>query len=132
MNDFFILHIFIAGLVTGIILYQSIVVASTVFKLLKIDQSSILLRSVFPKFFKVISILGLINFSVGFILSSQIYFQLVSIITLTLALICLFIIPKTNKAKDLNNTKLFQLLHSISVILTMIILLFNISMIFMI
>ena len=116
------MHNFISGLITGIILYQSIVVANTVFKTLELNQSSIFLRSVFPKFFKVISSLGLISLIFSFILNSQIYLYLVGLLTSILALICLFIIPITNKAKDQNDNKSFKLLHSISVILTTVIL----------
>ena len=130
MFELQIVHNFISGLVSGVILYQSIIVASTVFKTLKINQSSIFLRSIFPKFFKVIFSLGFISLIFSFILKSHIYLYLVGGLTSKLALICLFIIPMTNKAKDQNDNKSFKLLHSISVILTMAILILNISIIF--
>ena len=130
MLELQIVHNFISGLVSGVILYQSIIVASTVFKTLNINQSSILLRSIFPKFFKVIFLLGLISLIFSFILKSQIYLYIVGGLTSILALICLFIIPMTNKAKDQNDNKSFKLLHSISVIFTMAILILNVSIIF--
>ena len=130
MLELQIVHNFISGLVSGVIFYQSIIVASTVFKTLNINQSSILLRSIFPKFFKVIFLLGLISLIFSFILKSQIYLYIVGGLTSILALICLFIIPMTNKAKDQNDNKSFKLLHSISVIFTMAILILNVSIIF--
>ena len=125
-------NIFISGLISGVILYQSTVVPSTVFKTLKVDQSSIFLRSVFPKFFKVIITLGLVSLTLSFISKSQIYLHLVGGLTSIFALICLLIIPKTNKAKDQNDNKSFRFLHLISVLLTMVILILNISIIFII
>jgi len=101
-----------------------------VFKLFDTVWSIIFLRSVSPKLFKCISFLGFVNLGFSFICNYQIYLYLVSGLTSVLALICLAIIPNTNGAKDENNPKLFRLLHSISVILTMIILALNISLIF--
>ena len=124
------LIVFISGLVSGIILYQSIVVASTVFKNLESGPTSIFLRSIFPKFFIVISFLGLSNFLLALIFKYSFYYMLVGILTLILSTICFLIIPMTNEATDLNNKKKFKVLHTISVVFTMIILIFNISLIF--
>lgn len=124
------LIVFISGLVSGIILYQSIVVANTVFKNLKPGPTSIFLRSIFPKFFIIISFLGLSNFLLALIFKYSFYYMLVGILTLILSTICFLIIPMTNEATDLNNKKKFKVLHTISVVFTMIILIFNISLIF--
>ena len=124
------LIVFISGLVSGIILYQSIVVANTVFKNLEPGPTSIFLRFIFPKFFIIISFLGLLNFLFALIFKYSFYHILVGILTLILSTICFLIIPMTNKATDLNNKKKFKVLHTISVVFTMIILIFNISLIF--
>lgn len=124
------LIVFISGLVSGIILYQSIVVANTVFKNLESGPTSIFLRSIFPKFFIIISFLGLSNFLFALIFKYSFYYMLVGILTLILSTICFLIIPMTNEATDLNNKKKFKVLHTISVVFTMIILIFNISLIF--
>tara|TARA_Y100001970_G_scaffold111221_1_gene138852 strand:+ start:1289 stop:1690 length:402 start_codon:yes stop_codon:yes gene_type:complete len=130
MLDIKIVNIFISGLVSGIILYQSIVVAGTAFKFLETNQVSIFLRSIFPKFFKFISVFGIISFILNIIFKTHLYLIVISCLTVVLALTCLMIIPKTNRAKDENDTSLFQLLHTISVLLTILILILNISLIF--
>ena len=124
------LIVFISGLVSGIILYQSIVVANTVFKNLEPGPTSIFLRFIFPKFFIIISFLGLLNFLLALIFKYSFYYMLVGILTLILSTICFLIIPMTNEATDLNNKKKFKVLHTISVVFTMIILIFNISLVF--
>ena len=48
-STFFIL---ISGISAGVILFQSFVVASSIFKVLPEDNAGILLRNLFPKFFQ--------------------------------------------------------------------------------
>ena len=130
MNIFETLNIFIAGLISGIILYQSFIVASSVFKSLKLEYSRVLLRSIFPKFFLVILLLGITGLFVSIKNQYNFYSMIVFIMTSIFSLICYTIIPQTNKASDENNQTKFKLLHSLSVILTMIVLIINISIIF--
>lgn len=123
------LNIFISGLISGIIIYQSFVVASTVFKSLELKYSSIFLRSIFPKFFTLISILGFICLALNIIYSASFYQFVVSGLTVVLATICYVIIPATNKATDDKDKNKFRLLHTVSVVLTLIILILHISII---
>jgi len=123
------LNIFISGLISGIIIYQSFVVASTVFKSLELKYSSIFLRSIFPKFFTLISILGFICLVLNIIYSASFYQFIVSGLTVVLATICYVIIPATNKATDDKDKNKFRLLHTVSVVLTLIILILHISII---
>lgn len=123
------LNIFISGLISGIIIYQSFVVASTVFKSLELKYSSIFLRSIFPKFFTLISILGFICLVLNIIYSASFYQFIVSGLTVVLAIICYVIIPATNKATDDKDKNKFRLLHTVSVVLTLIILILHISII---
>ena len=123
------LNIFISGLISGIIIYQSFVVASTVFKSLELKYSSIFLRSIFPKFFTLISILGFICLVLNIIYSVSFYQFVVSGLTVVLATICYVIIPATNKATDDKDKNKFRLLHTVSVVLTLIILILHISII---
>ena len=123
------LNIFISGLISGIIIYQSFVVASTVFKSLELKYSSIFLRSIFPKFFTLISILGFICLVLNIIYSASFYQFIVSGLTVVLAAICYVIIPATNKATDDKDKNKFRLLHTVSVVLTLIILILHISII---
>jgi len=123
------LNIFISGLISGIIIYQSFVVASTVFKSLELKYSSIFLRSIFPKFFTLISVLGFICLALNIIYSASFYQFIVSGLTVVLAIICYVIIPATNKATDDKDKNKFRLLHTVSVVLTLIILILHISII---
>ena len=50
-------------------------------------------------------------------------------LTLVLAIICYVIIPATNKATDDNNKNKFRILHTVSVVLTLIMLILNITII---
>ena len=130
MNIFETLNVFIAGLISGIILYQSFIVASSVFKSLELEYSRVFLRSIFPKFFLVILLLGITGLFISIKNQYNFYSMIVFIMTSIFSLICYAIIPKTNEASDENNQTKFKLLHSLSVILTMIVLIINISIIF--
>ena len=52
------IYILISGLIIGIILYQSSIVAITVFKNLDEKNTSVFLRKIFPQFFKTIIFLN--------------------------------------------------------------------------
>ena len=94
------------------ILFQSIFVAPTVFKELAEDQRPIILRSLFPKLFKSITLLGFIFL----ILSSKTGSgYLIGSFTLLSGIICHAMIGATNEAKDKGNDRLFKILHSVSV-----------------
>ena len=125
------LEITISGAICGIILLQTSVIAPSVFKYLDQNQTRDLLRAIFPKFFLFILFLGILSLIIG--LTNQIQFDvqiIIDTITVMLSLLCYFIIPATNEAKDKNNQKKFQLLHKISVTSTVIILVTNLSSVF--
>ena len=125
------IYILISGLTIGIILYQSSIVAITVFKNLDEKNTSIFLRKIFPQFFKAIIFLNTASLILSFF-----YFSVIKIIvsfsSIILALICLKIIPETNKAADEKNQKRFKNLHTLSVVSTMLILIMNTLIIFLI
>ena len=125
------LEVIISGAICGIILLQTSVIAPSVFKYLDQNQTRDLLRAIFPKFFLFILFLGILSLITGLINQIQIDVQII-IGTLTdmLSLLCYFIIPATNEAKDKNNQKRFKLLHKVSVISTVIILVTNLSSVF--
>ncbi|MAA51051.1 MAG: hypothetical protein CMG76_00730 [Candidatus Marinimicrobia bacterium] len=125
------IYILISGLIVGIILYQSTIVAITVFKNLDEKNTSIFLRKIFPQFFKAIIFLNAASLILSFFSFSVIKI-IVSFSSIILALICFYIIPKTNKAADEKNQKKFKNLHSVSVISTMLILIMNTLIIFLI
>ena len=125
------IYILISGLIVGIILYQSSIVAITVFKNLDEKNTSIFLRKIFPQFFKAIIFLNATSLILSFFSFSVIKI-IVSFSSIILALICFYIIPETNKAADEENQKKFKNLHSVSVISTMLILIMNTLIIFLI
>ena len=49
----------------------------------------------------------------------------IGLITFIFPLICAILVPATNRATDQNNNKKFNILHRISVILTMVVLILN-------
>ena len=119
-------QIICSGIIVGLILLQTIIIAPTVFKVLKPSQTRDLLRGVFPKFFLIISIIGFISVFISFLFGIYHKIQtIVNVLTIVLSLSCFFLIPATNNAKDVGNDKLFSLLHKISVYSTMVILLVN-------
>ena len=120
-----------SGIICGIILLQTSIIAPTVFKYLDQKQTRDLLRAIFPKFFLFIFILGLFSLIVGLLNDLNLDIQIIiSLITVILSILCYLIIPATNIAKDSNDRKRFELLHKVSVVFTVIILISNFSWIF--
>lgn len=116
----------ISGLITGIILYQSLMIAPSINKLLSTQDASLYLRYIWPKFFLIIALMSLVC---GLIL---VYFnpdqntaKIFSFLSLFLMLICYFMIPFMNDAKDSGSDTLFIILHAGSMILTLITLVIN-------
>ena len=125
------LEVIISGAICGIILLQTSVIAPIVFKYLDQNQTRDLLRAIFPKFFLYIIFLGTLSLIISLVNQIKIDGQIIiSTITVMLSLLCYLIIPATNEAKDKNNQKKFKLLHKISVTSTVIILVTNLSSVF--
>jgi SNF family Na+-dependent transporter len=116
--------ILLSGIAAGAILFQTSIIAPTVFKALNPPQAKVFLRIVFPKLFNMLAALGLIMLILFFLGMGNVY---VALITITLSLICGMLVPATNKARDEGNVKMFRNLHTVSVVLTMIVLLSNLS-----
>ena len=121
--------IFISGLITGMIIFQTSVIAPSVFKTLSEEGAGPFLRSIFPKLFLIILVLGAFQ-AILSIIQASITLTVVGFITFTSMLISYLIVPATNKARDENDQESFKRLHLISVILTVIVLLTNILFIF--
>ena len=129
-STFFIL---ISGISAGIILFQSFVVASSIFKVLPEDNAGILLRNLFPKFFLFLAALALAALATGLIYRLE-FFPLVfmQFVNFIFFVICYSLIPATNKARDEDNKKTFGMLHTVSVLLTLLALIINLSLVFLI
>ena len=129
-STFFIL---ISGISAGVILFQSFVVASSIFKVLPEDNAGILLRNLFPKFFLFLAALALAALATGLIYRLE-FFPLVfmQFVNFIFFVICYSLIPATNKARDEDNKKTFGMLHTVSVLLTLLALIINLSLVFLI
>ncbi len=115
---------FLNGLVVGVILFQTAIIAPTVFRGLEPDQAGPFLRKVFPKFFVVLVVIG-ISGAISAVASDAIYQLGICLVTLTLGLLAYLLIPMTNESRDEGNEKLFKKLHNASVLMTVLILVVN-------
>ena len=128
---FFNLKLIISGIICGIILLQTSVIAPSVFKYLDQNQMRDLLRAIFPKFFLYILLLASSSLVVGILDNVKFDIQtIIASLTIVLSILCYIIIPSTNEAKDKNNQNRFKFLHNLSVISTVIIFLTNLSLVF--
>ena len=122
---------FISGAICGLILFQSAIVAPSINNLLQPADASTYLRYIWPKFFIIISVLSIFSLIAIYSLNSnQSFAKIASILTLIFMLVCYFIIPSMNNARDSANDSLFFILHSVSVGLTIITLTLNLLLFF--
>ena len=114
-------------------MFQSFVVASSIFKVLPEDNAGILLRNLFPKFFLFLAALSLTGLAIGLVYSLE-FFPLIfmQLLNFIFFVICYSLIPATNKARDEDNKKIFGMLHTVSVLLTLLALIINLSLVFLI
>ena len=129
-STFFIL---ISGISAGVILFQSFVVASSIFKVLPEDNAGILLRNLFPKFFQFLATLALAALAIGLVYGLEIFpLVFMQLLNFIFFVVCYSLIPATNRARDQENKKKFGILHTVSVLLTLLALIFNLSLVFLI
>ena len=126
-------QILISGLVCGLIIFQSAFVAPTVFRDLPEESRPVILRSLFPKLFKSITLAGILLTLLAFLEGSNLIIAYcVGVFTFLAGLICNSMIGATNRARDDGNDKLFATLHRISVLLTISFLLTNLIWVFIV
>lgn len=133
MNSAFTFFILISGISAGVILFQSFIVASSIFKVLPEENAGLLLRNLFPKFFLFLAALALVGLAIGLVNGLK-FFPLVflQLLNFIFFVVCYSLIPATNRARDQENKKTFGILHTVSVLLTLLALLFNLSLVFLI
>ena len=120
--------IFVAGIISGVILFQSSIIAPTVFRALDLEDAGAFLRNVFPRFFMLImafSVLMLILVALSD--SSDKSRFMLPVANLVFSGVSYLVIPATNRAKDDGEEKKFKALHSLTVALTLLTLILNIS-----
>tara|TARA_S200000501_G_scaffold209274_1_gene196570 strand:+ start:3197 stop:3601 length:405 start_codon:yes stop_codon:yes gene_type:complete len=115
-----------SAMIVGITLFQSALVAPAINKLINLEDASVFLRYIWPKFFIIIAIISLVSFVILIINTNQNLFKYFSLISFILMLICYLITPMINEAKDSLNDQLWSVLHASTIVLTLITLIINI------
>ena len=119
------INLILPGLIIGVILYQTMFVAPTVFQTIDSENTSKFLRKIFPRFFIFIFTLSILAAIEAYYNSRGNTFYIIYLIASLFSLIAFSLIPMTNKATDNNDKNKFKILHSFSVVLTVIILIIN-------
>ena len=120
------LPLFISGIMCGLIIYQSIVIAPSINELLNKQDASTYLRYIWPKFFLITAFLSVVaGLIIQFSNLDQNFAKIVFIVSAVLMLICFFAIPFMNDARDSDLENLFFILHAGSMIFTLIVLVLN-------
>mgnify|MGYP001474975293 FL=1 len=119
---------FFPGVIVGAIILQVAIIAPSLFRTLDIKDFGKAIRAIWPKFFAMIAILGILSLVVIYQHDDlSLYHTIIAVISVILASICYLIIPATNRATDNGDQKTFKVLHRISVIFTVILLVINIA-----
>ena len=117
----------ISTIISGLILFQSTLVAPAVNKLINSKEASVFLRYIWPKFFLIIALLSLFSFfAIIYQNNNQNlakYFTLSSFVLMT---ICYAITPLINNAKDTSNEQLWLVLHLATILITLIVLVLSV------
>ena len=127
INSFEILILF-SGLIVGVIIFQSLIIAPTVFKVLEVDKAGIFLRKIFPRFFILIMVCSaLMLILVALSGSSDKTRFILPVANLVFSGVSYLVIPATNLARDDGEERKFKILHSMTVVLTLLMLMLNIA-----
>lgn len=128
MQVFSHLPTLVSGIIIGMIIMQVAIIAPAVFATFNPKDAGPFLRNVFPKLFLTVLILALCSSIFIYFLGSGEKTPLtVSLMTAIAMIVCYLMVPATNAAKDSGNEQLFKRLHSVSVFLTVIVLISNLS-----
>lgn len=116
----------------SVIILQTMIFAPTIFKTLEMEPAGKLLRALFPKFFRLLALLGFITL-VSLALEEDTCWvrYLLGALTLACPIICALLVPATNRATDAGDKTRFKVLHTVSVALTVIVLLSDIALPFL-
>ena len=125
------MHYYFPGMVVGLILMQTAIVAPSLFRNLEIEVFGKVIRDLWPKFFLALGLIGTLSLvSVYLQEDSEFIHYGIAGLTVILSAICYLIIPATNKATDEGNESLFRILHRVSVTSTVVMLISNILYVF--
>ena len=117
---------FFPGICCGIIVFQTAFIAPILTKALTGDVFSAVVRTIWPRFFLALAVTGCCSLLID-IVSNGTSIVRISVIVLTIILpaICYGIIPATNAATDGGRKAQFKVLHTTSILLTVLTLLLN-------
>mgnify|MGYP005662403927 FL=1 len=124
------MHNYIPGTVSGIILFQTAIIAPVLFKNLDIKEFGKVIRLIWPKFFAIIATLGAGSIALTYAENGSNIQMGIAVFTCVVSAICYAIIPATNRASDTGDQKTFDLLHKVSVYSTVLMLIGNIAYLF--
>ena len=96
----------------GIMLFFSVAVAPTIFKVLPPDWAGVYVRQFFPKYFLFLGITSAVAAGLHTSPAAQI---ILSVCALLFFFNCFWLTPRINAAKDQQTIKIFDLLHYTSV-----------------
>jgi len=116
----------LSGLISGMVIFQSFVIAPTVFNVLSETEARAFLRSIFPKFFLCIGLVSLTSLCLSLMANLGGWITALGTFSLTAALTSYLLIPTLNRLRDTAETTKFNILHTFTVTLTVAILVGNI------
>ncbi len=115
----------LSGLICGIVVFQSFVIAPTVFNVLSETEARAFLRSIFPKFFLYIGLVSLTSLCFSLITNLGGWITALGAFSLAAATTSYLLIPTLNRFRDTAETTKFSILHTFTVTLTLAILIVN-------
>ena len=115
----------LSGLISGVVVFQSFVIAPTVFNVLSETEARAFLRSVFPKFFLCIGLISLTSLCFSLVTNLGGWITALGAFSLAAASTSYFLIPTLNRFRDTGETTKFNILHTFTVTLTLAILIVN-------
>ena len=122
---YYSLSLLATSFIIGFIIFQVGLNTSVIFTKLNPENASVVLRSIFPRFFMSIFAFSLISFVSLLLASIDGLVFYISTATILLSGACYFIIPATNNARDNGNDRLFSVYHNLSVVSTLTMLVIN-------
>ena len=123
------LPLVLSAIIAGIILFQSALVAPSINKLINVEDASVFLRYIWPKFFIIIAVISFVSFIATIINSNENFFKYFAFTSFIFMISCYLITPFINEAKDSLNEQLWSILHMSTIVLTLLTLIINILVI---
>ena len=120
------LPLILSSMIIAIILFQSALIAPAINELLNEQETAVLLRFIWPKFFILIAFLSALSVVILMMQkpnSSKRRYLMIS--SLVIMLLSYLITPSINEAKDTGNEQLWTILHIATVSGTVVVLVFN-------